>query len=304
MNFIMTGHKGLIGSALLKRLEERGDKPIFLADIREGSNILDINEHRLDKKADVFIHLAAFCKINETIKNPNLPFENNVLGIYKVLEFCRNNRIPQIVFTSSSRILEEEKNPYTASKIYGEELIKAYNKCYGIDYVIIRPSTVYGPFNDFTSRLMDVFILRALSGGELKIYGDEDKTLDFTYIDDFVDGFLLAMKQKNKEFNISFGKGVKVGYVADLIIKLAGKGTKKFYAPEIEQPQHVEVDISEMRKLGYEPRIEIEEGVKRTFDWYKRNFERIMNSREFFGKRKTFRSKEILTEREILINAI
>ncbi|MFH1290299.1 MAG: NAD-dependent epimerase/dehydratase family protein, partial [Nanoarchaeota archaeon] len=202
-------------------------------------------------------------------------FDNNVLGMHEVMEFCHKNKIPKIIFTSSSRILSKEKNPYTASKIYGEELVKGYADSYGIEYVIIRPSTVYGPFDDLTKRLIDIFILNALQGKELKIFGDENKTLDFTYIDDFIDATLLAMNQKNKEFDIGGGKGIKLEYVADLIIKLAGKGTKGFYLPETAQPQEVELEISAIKALGYEPKVSIEEGIKKTVEWYKENFNKI-----------------------------
>ena len=271
MKFILTGHKGLIGSFLLERLKQLGHKPVLLVDIRDGKNILDIGKIELKEPADLFIHLAAFCKINKTIENPDSAFENNVLGAFNVFEFCRKNKIPKIIFASSSRILKEEKNPYTASKIYGEELCKAYQQCYGIDYVIARPSTVYGPFDDKTRRLVDIFIRNAMQGKELKIYGDENKTLDFTYVDDFVDGFLLAMNQKNKEFDIGSGEETKVDRVAELIIKCVGNGEKIFTEKEIAQPQNVEIDISKISELGFKPKISVEEGIKRTVEWYKKN---------------------------------
>ncbi len=281
MNFVLTGHKGLIGSFLLKKLVAQGHKPVLLVDIREGKNILDLNKMKLSESADVFIHLASFCKINKIIQDPTLAFTNNSRGTESVMEFCRTNKIKKIVFTSSSRVLSEETNPYTASKIYGEELVKGYSECYGMDYVIIRPSTVYGPFNDETKRLMDVFILNALNGEELKIFGTENKTLDFTYIDDFIDGILLAMNQKNKEFDLSAGKGVKVSYVADLIINLnGGKGKKVYCSSEIAQPQEVELDISKIKGIGYSPKVSIEEGVKRTFNWYKENLNEIKAKRK------------------------
>ena len=279
MKFAMTGHKGLIGSFLLKKLEEQGHKAVLLIDIKEGNNILDMDSQKLDEKVDVFIHLASFCKINKIIENPNLSMENNVIGTHKVMEFCRRNGIPKIVFTSSSRVLSKEKNPYTAGKIFGEEIIKGYQDSYGIDYVIIRPSTVYGPFNDETSRLIDIFILNALQGKELKIFGDESKTLDFTYIDDFIDGFILAMQQKNEDYEISVGEGTRVSKIADLIIDLAGKGSKGFYSAEIAQPQEVKLDISKLKVLGYDPKISIEEGIRRTFEWYKENFVEIIKVR-------------------------
>ncbi len=275
MKFAMTGHKGLIGSFLLERLKGRGDEAVLLIDKREDKNINDIDKIEIDRKIDVFIHLASFCKINKTIENPELAFENNILGMHKIMEFCRKNKIPKVVFTSSSRILSKEKNPYTASKIYGEELCKGYCDSYGIQYVIIRPSTVYGPFDDKTGRLIDIWILNALNKKELKIYGDKNKTLDFTYIDDFIEGFLLAMEQTNEEFDISSGKETKLSYLADFIIGLAGGGEKNFYLPEIAQPQKVKMDISKIRKLGFEPRVSVEEGVKKTFKWYKEHLKEI-----------------------------
>jgi len=276
----MTGDKGLVGTSLKKRLGKEGHEPVLLVDKRDGKNILNMNDFELSESADVMVHLAAFNKISRTIENPELSFENNVTGTYRVLEFCRKNKIPKIIYTSSSRIIEKEKNPYTASKIYGEELVKGYSQCYRIDYVIVRPSTVYGPNDINTPRLIPIFIENALQGKELKITREEDSTLDFCYIDDFVDAMLLAMEERNKEYEISMGRGVSVSYVADLIINLAGKGSRRFYPVEIAQPQKVELDISEIKKLGYEPKVGIEEGVKRTFNWYKENLEEILKNRK------------------------
>ena len=281
----MTGHMGLIGSFLLEKLKQRGDIPLFLMDKRDGNDIMDIENLKLNERADVMIHLASFCKINKTVEEPEIAFKNNVLGTYKVLEFCRKNGIKKIIFASSSRVLRKEKNPYTASKISGEEWVKGYAQCYGIEYLIIRPSTVYGPFNDKTKRLVHLWILNALNGEELKIFGDENKTLDFTYIGDFIDGFLLVMNESGKEYNISSGRSVKVGYVADLIIRLANNGSKRFYPREIAQPQEINLDISELKRSGFEPKISVEEGIKKTFDWYKERFESKVKMEEFYKEK-------------------
>jgi len=275
MKFVMTGHKGLIGSVLLKRLKDRGDEAVLLIDKRDGKSLNDLDNIELNGPVDMMIHLASFCKINKCVEDPELAFENNVLGMHKVMEFCRRHKIPKIVFTSSSRVLSPEKNAYTASKLYGEELVKGYSQCYGMDYVIIRPSTVYGPFDDETKRLMDIWCRAALRGEELKIFGKPGRTLDFTYVDDFVEGVLLAMDQKNKEYDLSSGKGVELGYVADLLISLTGKGSKGFYSAEITQPQLVELDISAIKTLGYEPKVGIDEGVKKTLDWYRDNLDEL-----------------------------
>lgn len=259
MKFVMTGHKGLIGNSLLERLIEQEHEPILLIDKRDGNDILDLNSNmKLRQRADMMIHLASFCKINKCIENPEIPKKINDDGTFNIVQFCRTNQIPKIVFTSSSRVLSKEENAYTASKIAGEKWVRAFQH-EGLNYVIIRPSTVYGPFNDQTKRLIDIWILNALQEKELPIYGDKNKTLDFTYVSDFVDGMLLAMQQKNSEYNISGKQETNLSNLADFIIDLAGKGEKRFYPAEIAQPQKVNLDNSAIEALGYKPKIDIYE---------------------------------------------
>jgi len=271
MNILITGQKGLIGHYLKERLEKEGHKIMRSIDIREGQDISSLKDLNINEKIDLFIHAAAHCKINAGIENPELPHYNNSEGTFKVLEFCRKNNIPKIINFSSSRILSKEKNPYTASKIYGEELCKAYWQCYGIKYIIIRPSTVYGPFWDKTQRLIHKFIVNALNGKDLEIYGNpKTKTLDFTYIDDFIDGIMLAIKQDNKEYNISGEEEYNIMRLAEFIISETNSKSKiKILNSETAQPQQVKVDISEIKKIGYNPKVNLEEGVIKTIKWYK-----------------------------------
>ena len=270
--FAMTGHAGLIGTFLKKRLEEEDNQCVLKMDLREGDDILyDIDHKKCN--ADIMFHLASNCKINKCVKSPNWSFEN-VKGIHKVLEFCRKNNIKKIVAFSSSRILSKERNPYTAAKIYLEELCKAYSACYGIKYIIIRPSTVYGPFRDKTNRLMDIWIRAALNGDNLKIYGNpKTKTLGFTYVDDFVDGVMLALKVNkwNLEYNISGGEEDNLSKLAKFIIKETKSKSKiSILDPEVEQPQQVNVDISKIKSIGYSPKVELDEGVRRNISFYKK----------------------------------
>lgn len=272
MNIVMTGHKGLIGTYLKKRLEDEGHKIILSIDKKDGEDIDVLEDIVLEEKADLFIHAAAFCKINKTIEHPSLG-HINAQHTYQVMEFCRKNKIPKIIYFSSSRILSKEKNPYTAGKIYGEELCKAYKDCYGIDYIIVRPSTVYAPVWDETRRVMHIFITNALQGKDLKIYGDpETKTLDFTYVTDFVDGVMLAMKNDwNKEYNISGGEEFNLYDLAKYIIEKT-QSSSKIIVEEAEkaQPQKVSVDLREIKKIGYNPKISLKEGVLKTIEWYKK----------------------------------
>lgn len=291
MNIFITGHKGLIGTSLKKRLVDDGHKIIGAIDLRENNrNLSNLRNLRSKIKIDMFIHAAALCKINKTVKDPPLAHVNNSAGTFHALEFCRINKIPKFVFFSSSRVLSKEKNPYTASKLYGEELCKAYSDSYGIEYLILRPSTVYGGFWDITSRLIHLYITAALAGKELKVYGNPKiKTLDFTHVDDFVDGTMLAINYEkwNKEYNISGGEEYKVQSLAEDIIKQTGSTSKiGVYDAETAQPQKVKLDILGIKKLGYTPKIPLKEGVEKTIKWYVEFFKRNPHALETIKRSK------------------
>ncbi|MBU0894627.1 MAG: NAD(P)-dependent oxidoreductase [Nanoarchaeota archaeon] len=273
MNIFITGNKGLIGSALEKRLIKEGHKIVGSIDHRSGSDLSWLKNLEIDTSIDLFIHAAAHVKINKMVADPKIANLNNAQGTFYALDFCRKHKIPKFVFFSSSRILSPEKNSYTASKIYGEELCKGFYNSYGIEYIIIRPSTVYGPFWDLSKRLVHLHILAALRGEELKIFGNPlTKTLDFTYIDDFIEGTMLTINSNewNKEYNISGKEEYNVYDEAKYILELTGsKSQINSYSAEIAQPQKVSLDCSEIKKLGYMPKTPLEEGLRKTIEWYK-----------------------------------
>jgi nucleoside-diphosphate-sugar epimerase len=274
MNILLTGHRGLIGSYLKEKLEKEGHKIIGF-DIRcnEQENVCEIDKLKLNEKVDMLIHAAAHCKINQSISDPKKTFDANVLGTHCIFEFARKNNIKKIVYFSSSRVLSKEKNPYTSAKLYGEELCKAYKDCYGIEYIIIRPSTVYGPFWDETKRLMHIFITNALQGKDLEIYGNPDaKTLDFTYIDDFIDATMLAINHKewNRDYDISGEQETNIYELAKFIIENTENKSKVIVRDaEIAQPQQVKLSLDKIKALGYKPHVSMEEGVKKSINWYR-----------------------------------
>ena len=210
---------------------------------------------------DVLFHLAANCVIRDTIKDPKLAF-SNVNSIFDTLEFCRHND-SKFVYFSSSRVLSLEKNPYTASKIYGEELSEAYRQCYGVDYLIIRPSTVYGGQDD-SGRLMKRWIEQSKRGKDLVIFGNKNKTLNFTHIDDFVDATMIILKKGkwSRDYNI-YGHEEKLIDVAEEIINQTNSRSKIVFKPEeTAQPQEVYLYDSYLNDLGYKPRIKTKEGIR------------------------------------------
>jgi len=292
MRYAITGHQGLIGTYLKKRLDKEGHECVLQIDQKEGFNVMDLmfKETQLNEQIDVFFHFAAQCKINEAIAHPILAHKNNVDGILAVLEFCRRHKIPKIVVASSSRVLSPERNPYVASKIYVEELVKAYHDCYGIEYIIVRPSTVYGPLFDETSRLINNWLTAAIKEEDLKLYGDNAKTLDFTYISDFVDGVMLTISNGwNKEYNISGKDETNLFDLANYIIwKTKSRSKIKMLTSEIAQPQKVSVDILKLEKLGYKPKIDILKGVDKMVEFYIKNPKTWKNyvdkGEQYYGK--------------------
>jgi len=275
MNFMITGSRGLIGQALIKRLLKEGHKCVMEIDQRCGSNLLSLESYQLTPSTqhiDVFFHLAAFCKINECVKDPKLSHLNNANGTFQALEFCRRHNIKKFVYMSSSRVLSPERNPYTASKVYGEELCKSHKNCYGIDYLIIRPSTVYGEHHDLTTRLLTKWVINALTNKPIEIYGDKFKTLDFTHVDDFVEGVMCLINwwqfSKNDSYDICGDDCRNLLDVANMVLdKTNSDGVITFEEPEIAQPQQVKIDISKIKEFGYEPKIKLEEGIERLINF-------------------------------------
>ncbi len=284
MNIAITGHRGLIGSFLKRRLESEGHKIVLEVDLRDDKNIRDLKDLKIDSNVDIMIHMAAHCKINKSISNPPKTFDNDVEGTFSVFEFCRKNNIPKVVYFSSSRILNKERNPYTAAKIYGEELCKGYKDAYGIDYIIIRPSTVYAPFWDETRRLIHIFITNALENKDLEIYGNPKiKTLDFTYISDFIDGVMLAINSDkwNVDYNISGGEEFNIYELAKSIVGKTNSSSKIIVKnAETAQPQEVSLDISKIKKLGFSPKIFLNDGVDKCIEFYR---DYLGDNKKLFG---------------------
>jgi len=299
---LITGSSGTIGTRLGEKLlnskyqivgadwkknkwiKELEAKTIHI-DLRNKKLILE----KIPKDVDLIIHLAANARVYELVKNPDLA-RDNMITTYNILEYARINKIKNIIFASSREVYgntnkikykEEEvkiencESPYSASKISGETLIHAYYKCFGINYVILRFSNVYGMYDD-SERVIPLFIRDAKENKPLIVFG-KDKVLDFTYIDDTIDGVVKIIEKfnlvKNQTLNIATGKGTKILYVAQLIKKFLNSKSKII----VKKNRSGEViryiaDISKAKKLlNYEPKIDIIEGIKRSLDWYNKN---------------------------------
>jgi UDP-glucose 4-epimerase len=297
---LITGSSGTIGTRLGEKLLNLGYEIIGVdwkknkwhKNLEKRTTHLDLRNKnlvlkKLPKKVDLIIHLAANARVYELVKNPDLA-RDNMITTYNILEYARINKIKNIIFASSREVygntkkakhkevdvkIENCESPYSASKISGEALIHSYHKCFGVNYVIIRFSNVYGMYDE-SDRVIPLFIRKAIKNENLVVFS-KDKILDFTYIDDAVEGVIKAIqrfnKVKNNTFNIATGKGTKILFVAQLIKKFLNSKSRII----IKQNRPGEVvkyiaDISKARRLlNYEPKTNIIEGIKKTINWYK-----------------------------------
>lgn len=303
MKILVTGSSGTIGTRLCQKLLENNYEIIGVdwrrnkwdKEIEKRTIYLDLrNKNLIFKKIprnlDLIIHLAANARVYNLVLDPNLAFDN-IKTTFNILEFTRLNKIKNIIFASSREIYgnsnkifnkEEDINikliesPYSASKLSGEVLIRSYQKCYGINFVVIRFSNVYGRYDD-SDRIIPLFIKLAQKNKSLIVY-DKSKLLDFTYIDDAVEGILLSIKKfnkaKNNVFNIASGKGTKILDVAKLIIRNLNSKSKIIvkenrigevvkYIANIEKAKII---------LNYNPKIDIENGIIKSIEWYLSEF--------------------------------
>jgi len=252
------------------------------ADIRDKDTLKKVFEKYKFQK---IIHLAAQAGVRLSLKQPNLYVDVNINGTLNLLELSREYKIESFILGSSSSVYgatkeipfsEEGKlrpiSPYGVSKRTGELLCYTYNHLYNLSITVLRFFTVYGPkqrpdmaIHKFT-KLID-------EGKEICLYGNGETSRDYTYISDIVEGIMSALnKDFNYEiFNLGNSNPTTLSRLISLIEKNLGKAAKIKYLPEQPgDPPITFADISKSKRmLNYNPKIKIEEGIKRFVEWYK-----------------------------------
>ncbi len=302
MKILITGSSGTIGTRLFEQLQENHD--VIGTDITQNkwkseldSNTINVDLRKYDelsqlpRHVDLIIHLAANARVYDLVKKPALALDN-ILMNFNVLEYAREQGINKFIFASSRETygnidvesaLSEEmakfencESPYTASKIAGEALIHAYNKVYGLGFIITRFSNVYGMYDD-SDRVIPLWIRQSLRGEDLTVFGKE-KVLDFTYIDDAVAGVIEMINRfdhvNGNTINLGYGKGISLMTVAQRIRELTNAHND--IVAEDTRPGEVwkyEANISKARELlGYQPLTNIDEGLEKSVEWYKQYY--------------------------------
>jgi UDP-glucuronate 4-epimerase len=272
----------------IKNVEEMGKKfpnrvELVTGDIRNDEHLKEtFKKNRIDS----VVHLAARAGVRPSINDPVLYQDVNIRGTIVLLEVCREFGIKDFIFASSSSVYGENQrvpfseedldiqpiSPYGATKRAGELLCYSYHHLYRMNIACLRIFTAYGPrqrpemaIHKFT-RLID-------QGEKIPIYGDGSSRRDYTYIDDLIEG-ILAVMHHHKGFQI-YNLGESQTTSLNELIRLIEEAFGKKANVEMLEPQPGDVsityaDISKAeRKLGYHPKIKIEEGIKRFVEWYK-----------------------------------
>jgi nucleoside-diphosphate-sugar epimerase len=299
---LITGSSGQIGTNLALRLQRDGHD-VFGVDKRPNAwtdefqyllQDLTMQHVELDfPPCDAIVHLAAHAKVHELVLHPHRALENTIMT-FNVLEYARRRGLP-FVYASSREVYGDvhrfdeyvetsadfafTESTYSASKIAGEAFVYSYARCYGLPYLVFRFSNVYGRFDNDLHRMVRViplFIHRLRRGEPITVYGGDRKTLDFTYVDDCVEGIAVGIAElvggrvRNETINLAYGGGNTLVRVAELIAARLGVEPDMTLAPALlGEVTHYVADLSKARSLlGYEPRVPLDEGIARAVDWF------------------------------------
>jgi dTDP-glucose 4,6-dehydratase len=306
MTILVTGGAGFIGSNFCNKLAKQ-EKVIVIDKLSYAGNIQNINTESknisfykkdiLDKnflsgiadieKIDVLINFAAETHVDNSILNPGLFLETNILGVANILENCMKYEIENFIQISTDEVYgsienglanEESKinpsSPYSASKAAADLIIQSYFKTFGVRSKIIRLSNNYGPAQ-FDEKLIPYLIKSLAKGTKIGIYGDGLNIREWIFVDDAVDGIIEVMKSGNNGefYNISSGVFRNNLEVLETISSTLGIKNPNFEFVEDRKGHDFRYAISSKKmhhQFDWKAKVDFNDGIEKTVDWYKR----------------------------------
>jgi len=306
---LITGVAGFIGSSIARALLERGEQVRGIDNFATGKrqNIAEIADRIDFREADLLdldamkracegvecvFHQAAIPSVPKSVLDPLGSNQANVDGTVNVLIAARDAKVRRVMYAASSsaygdtptlpkheQMTPNPISPYAVAKLASEYYMTSFYRCYGLETVSLRYFNIFGPRQDPTSPYSGVlakFITQMLRGEQPTIFGDGGQSRDFTYIDNAVSANLLAAHAPAANvagnlFNVATGTRADLNETFEILKKLTSYSGKVKYAPEREGDiKHSLADISLAKKaLGYQPKVNFEEGLKRTVEWYR-----------------------------------
>ena len=297
MRALVTGGAGFIGSHLVDALLARGDEVTVLDNLATGKRenlpegaALHEGDIRTDADAaldaarpEVVFHLAAQADVGTSVARPEYDAEVNVLGTLRVLEAARRHGA-QLVFSSTGGALygecerparegdaREPLSPYGTSKLAGEEYLATWNRLHGARHVALRLANVYGPrqLAKLEGGVVAIFAERLAAGTAVQIFGDGEQTRDFVYVGDVVAAMLAAAGSDGGTYNVGTGVETSVNALFETCRRVAGADGHAEHAPaRAGELQRSFLDPARAReRLGWEPAVALEDGLRTTYDW-------------------------------------
>jgi nucleoside-diphosphate-sugar epimerase len=306
MRYLVTGGAGFIGSNTVDELVKCGHDVVVLDNLSTGkeSNLAGVRDkiefmegsitdpeavRAACRGVDYVLHLAARTSVPRSMKEPVETNYVNVDGTLNVLLAARDAKVKRVVFAASSSVYGETTtlpkresmdpapiSPYGVTKLMGEIYGRLFNRVYGLEFVALRYFNVFGPRQDPNSAYSGVisrFNAAFLDGGELNVYGDGEQSRDFTFVANVVQANLLACSARDVAgfvFNIGMGNRYTLNQMLQMLASISGRsGNAKYSKSREGDILHSQADITEARtRLGYSPRVEFEEGLRRTWEWF------------------------------------
>jgi len=305
MRFVVTGGAGFIGSNLVEKLVKEGHEVIVLDNLHTGSlhNLKNLKIsfikgdsgeiEKIVEQIDGIFHLGIPSSSPMYKKRRELVFKA-IEDWIKILEFVTKNKV-KVVLASTSSIYNGNPIPwredmqiiptdfYTEARYAMERIAKVYNDLYGTKVIALRLFSVYGEKEEFKgeyANLVTQFILAALKGETIKIFGDGTQTRDFIYVQDVVDAFIKAMNSNIDfdVFNVGRGKNYSLNEVVAMVSRILNVEVKVKY---VENPiknyvWHTLADTTKAEeKLGFKAKVDLEEGIRKIIPYYKKVVENL-----------------------------
>lgn len=306
--YVVTGGAGFIGSALVRGLLAEGAGRVVVIDnllTGKEENLAEVREqiefHPADIRcyekiaplvqgAEVVFHLAAIPSVPRSISEPVLTHEVNVNGTFHLLRACRDGGVRRVVYAASSSAYGDTEvlpkvetmaprplSPYAVQKLLGEYYASVFYHCLGLETVSLRYFNVYGPRQDPNSPysgVISVFMKALLERRSPTIFGDGEQSRDFTYVEDVVALTLKAARAPaacGKVYNAGNGGRYTLNQVWELLQRIEGVRLPARYGPPRPgDVRHSQADTrAAVRDLGHAPRFSLEEGLRRTLEWYR-----------------------------------
>ncbi|MHA1312229.1 MAG: SDR family NAD(P)-dependent oxidoreductase [Candidatus Helarchaeota archaeon] len=299
---LITGGAGFIGSHLAEEMVNLGADVLvidnlFSSNINNLSNIMEkINFYKIDirnydlikdfKDIDIIFHLAANANVPYSVENPEYDFQTNVIGTYNILKLCLEIHVDKIIFASSAAVYGESEytpidekhplnpiSPYGASKLSGEALGMTYFKTFGVPFISMRIFNTYG---ERQQRYVMFDLINKLKSGEkiLEVLGTGKQIRDFCYVKDTIKAFLLVLEKKNtigNRYNIGFGNPISIKDLTYKLVELMDlKNKVEIHFTGTSWPGDIinlYPDISKIKRLGFRPTVELDQGLKRLINW-------------------------------------